>query len=511
MKPIQAWALLGAVLCVAFGLRVWGMGYDLPHIYHPDEPSYVSISQHIFKTGELNPGFFHFSSLLFYLNALAYIPFYLGGSVLGVFQSTADILPPVAVAMGVVQAPTPAAVLLGRAVSILFGVATVFMASVVGKRISGRAAVGLLAALVVAIEPSSVWHSRLITPDTLVTFFVLCTLWASVRIFERGRAWDYVLAGLFVGLSASSKYNGALAMLPVVAAHFLHVRSPAQGFHWLVLAGVSSLVGFVVTTPYSILDYPAFLRDLNFEIHHYSTGHPGMEGAPFRWYVLNMWSTGGLLFPMAFLGMLLGFVRQRRATLLLSAFPVLYFVFICNFAVRNDRTFLPMIPYLAILAAWFAVQCWDHVRQMRPAGYLAFAKPVFVSVLAFALLAIPLSKSIADGRELGKPDSRELARGWIAKNLPAASKVAFESYAPFMDGSQLSLQPVSRLIDHDADWYAANGFQYLVFSQGMFGRFYADPPRYPDEIAQYDALFDRFERVAEFPDDKYTIRVYRVR
>jgi hypothetical protein len=34
--------LVVAMLAFAFGLRVWGIGFGLPYIYHPDEPTYVS-------------------------------------------------------------------------------------------------------------------------------------------------------------------------------------------------------------------------------------------------------------------------------------------------------------------------------------------------------------------------------------------------------------------------------------------------------------------------------------
>ena len=99
--------LVALLLGLSVLLRVWGFNYDLPYIYHPDEPSYVAFSQRIFQTGDLNPHFFNYPSLFFYINAVAYIPYYLFGKALGVFHTPYDILPPISLAMGVSRLRCP--------------------------------------------------------------------------------------------------------------------------------------------------------------------------------------------------------------------------------------------------------------------------------------------------------------------------------------------------------------------------------------------------------------------
>ena len=51
---------------------------------------------------------------------------------------------------------------------------------------------------------------------------------------------------------------------------------------------------------------------------------------------------------------------------------------------------------------------------------------------------------------------------------------------------------------------------YLVFSETMFRRFYADPVKFAADIARYEALFSTFEEVKVFTDGGYEVRVYRV-
>lgn len=298
--------------------------------------------------------------------------------------------------------------------------------------------------------------------------------------------------------------------MPLLLAHFLHYGRTAFKQPKLYLALLFCGAGFLATTPYAILDSAKFLNDLRFEVQHYSTGHAGMEGNTLKWYLNYMWKTGGGLYLLAFLGVLYGFVLRPKETSLLSIFPIVYFAFISRFVVRNDRTFLPMTTFLFLLAAWFLMTIFDKLRKVQIASLQRLFPGVFAG-LVIAVLAFPISKTIADIRNLTTVNSRETARIWIDNNLPPGAKIALESYSPFVNPSRFSVQGFARIIDHEPEWYVEQGFDYLVFSQGMYGRFYHEPERYESEISQYNNFFKRFYLVKQFTDGNYEIRVYRVK
>jgi len=66
------------------------------------------------------------------------------------------------------------------------------------------------------------------------------------------------------------------------------------------------------------------------------------------------------------------------------------------------------------------------------------------------------------------------------------------------------------MTEHPPQWYSVKGYQYLVFSQGMYSRYFRDPKRYPQEVAEYQALFDRFPLVKKFEDGGYEVRIHEV-
>ena len=501
--------LLASILVIALLLRAWGLVYDLPYIYSADEPVNISTSQQIFKTGDWNPHRFDYPSLFLYLNALAYWPYYLVANLLGITPARHDILDPIVLAMGVTRAPMPSTVVLGRVLTLCFGMGTVALAFLAGRRVSGIPAVGLLASLMVATSPTTVKHSRLITPDTFATFFALASLLASTLVSSTGKPWHYALSGFCVGLTASSKYNGILVAIVLVVAHFL--RRGRKGFlhYGLPLAGFSCVVGFLLATPYAVLDSRSFLDAVRFDVSHYSTGHAGMEGESLRWYLSYMWKTGSVVYILAAAGILYGAIARKKAMGYIAAFPVTYVAFISSFTVRTDCTCLPAAPFLFILSSWFIVQLSDGLRRVKRQTVRSLCLAGLAS-LGTVALALPMLRTVADIQRLQTVDSRQSARIWIEKNLAHGAKIAIESYSPFVEPSLYEVTGLGKLIDHSPEWYVEKGYDYLVFGEAMYGRFFLEPDRYAAQVSQYELLFRRFPLMVLFNDGDYEVRVYKV-
>jgi 4-amino-4-deoxy-L-arabinose transferase-like glycosyltransferase len=497
-----------AILLLAALVRLWGIDHDLPYVYHPDEPINVEVTQRMIKSGDPNPHFFSYPTLFYYLNALAYVPLYAAGAMTGKFSSPADIPGLDSIAMGTTLAPAPSVVLLGRSVTLLLSLGIVALCYVAGRRLTGRPAIGVLAALLYAVAPAGVEHGRYLSPDTFVTFMALVAFLPTIGILQRGGTRDYVAAGLFAGLTASTKYNGALIGVALLTAHFLREGSAGFRDFRLYLALLLCAVGFFAGTPFALLDGHAFLRYLTYQYGHYSGGHAGMEGNTIRWYFGHMATTAGIAFAFAGLAGALALWKRDQPILLLASFPAVYFLFISSFEVRNDRTFLPLTPFLFLLAASLLVRIWDYA-QMASKGRWRLLAIASVAVLVGCVVVEAATRTVIDGVRLTTINSRETARTWISVNLPPNSKVALESYAPYIDPGRFRIEALHALIDKDPSWYEATGVDYLVFSEGMFGRFYREPERYANQVARYDALFTRYPLLKSFNDGNYQIRVYQ--
>jgi 4-amino-4-deoxy-L-arabinose transferase-like glycosyltransferase len=510
MKRItKAQILIGFILLISLLIRIWGLSYDLPYIYHPDEPWPIRIGYQMLVTHDFNPHFFDWPAFIIYVNMVIQAFYYPIIRVLGLGNPSGITNPLIELTMGVTFSPVPIIVLLGRLTTVCFGIGTIAATIFAGKEIARDIKVGLLAGMLMAIFPTNVSLNRYITPDTYATFFLSVVFLASIYIFRSGKTWAYVIAGISLGLAASSKYNSALIVIVLLASHFF--RTGWHGFkdYRLYLALFLGGLTFLIVNPYALLAFPEFFAGFLSVSKHYSTGHPGMEGNTLSFYLNYMWQTGGMIYILATLEILRGIYSRSKEIILLSIFPVVYFIFITSYIVRNDRTFLPLTIFAFLLAASLLMHISRNANALRSNVFHRWFNLAMVCLLLVCLIW-PSSQTIKDTIQLTAVNSRATARIWIADNLPRGSHIAIESYSPFIDPTQYSVQGLGEIINYAPNWYIQNGFDYLVFSQGMYGRFFLEPKKYPNEVTEYDRFFGQFFLVKKFNDGNYEIRIYKV-
>jgi 4-amino-4-deoxy-L-arabinose transferase-like glycosyltransferase len=507
---VRAATALAGVLFVALVLRIWAVGFGLPHLHHPDEPSKINSALGILKSGDPNPHYFKKPSLQIYLTVAAEGVYYLTGKTLGWYDSVQDLPAPVILTGGVGFIESPGAIVLGRLITVVFGVASVYLMYLIGLRLSSDPWVGVLAAAMLAVCPSHVAFSRVIHPDALMLCFFLLTIYASIRIVREGRWQDYVIAGLACGFAAGSKYNGFFAIVLPTLAHFMLARRLPQRDSRLALAYLSVAVGFLITTPYALISPGPFLGSVLFESLHYVNGHPGMEGEAPKWYLSYLLLYEGPVALLAIVQLVRGYRTKSRDMIFLSIFPLAYFALIASLPVRNEQTLLPVMPFVYLFAAAGAVAFVRGLRVRWPSLRAAAGVPLG-SAIATLLLLVPMSRSVAGNVELNTVDSRETARLWIERHLPAGSRIVLESYSTYADPARFKVKGERFLYIKPIEWYVDGRVDYVVFGELAYGRFFDDPERYAEEVAAYRELFRRFEFVQRLDDGGYEVLVYKVR
>lgn len=500
---------LAALIVIGFGLKVWGIGYGLPYLYHPDEPLGATVALNMIQSGDLNPHFFGYGSLFFYLNALAYIPYYGIGRLAGLFHSPADIPPLHMLILGVGHSLMPSQIILGRLVSVLLGTLCIPMVYWLGTRLSHRR-VGLLAAAFTTISPTIVQHSQFITPNILATLTIVATLMTLARLTRESRWPSYALAGAAFGFAVASKYNAALLICPGAVAFFtLHgwetLRRPG-----VYISAVTAVMAFLIVTPYAVLDFPKFVEDTRFHLNYYSSAsHPGMEGNTVEFYATYVIGHEGLVAFLGALPVVVYFKKRQRTGLILAAFALPYVLYVSTLRIRNDRTILLALPILFVMAADLLAMIWRRLTDDGDRRSRRLARSALAVFTALSLIYMGW-QMIAQNIQQITPDAREYARQWIEANVPARSRIIAEIYSPFLDPAQRAVTYVDYLNRHPPDWYIDQDYEWLVMSSGAFGRYYAMPDRYPVEVAQYEALLARFPEAAHFDQDGFTVRILRV-
>ncbi len=451
--PIRSIAYISIVLllAIALGLRAWGANFGLPaYVYHPDEPAVVERAAGILRTGNFNPEWFHYPSGYIYTQTAAYIAYFLWGAVRGNFAFVPEYT-------------LPQFYLVGRLTTAIFGTLTVLVVYLIGQK-AYRTRVGLTAAMLSTFSYLSIVHSHYATTDVPSSFWVaLCTLFA-LLILQRSQMIWYVLAGLTAGLAASTKYNAGLVVLLIPLAHVMSTTWGEWGYldRRLVLGLLAAAGGFLIGTPYALLDLPTFLNGLGFELYHYNTYQPGYTGQSGMWYLRAIFTSADAPLGLTWAGGLVyALVRPAKHTILFLAFALLYYLGLARAAVHFERNLLPLLPILSVLAAAWLNSLADWVESHRATQM----RLVLIAAIGVSMIP-PTVASLLFDWSITRMDIRPAAGDWVSRNIPVGAKIAIEHYSIPFPREKYEVVDILRLWDYDAAYFSEQNFDYVIVSNG---------------------------------------------
>jgi 4-amino-4-deoxy-L-arabinose transferase-like glycosyltransferase len=504
-----AWPALGAILIGSLALRLWGVRQGLPYAYNTDEADhFLPRAVAMFQQHSLNPHYFAnppaFTYVLHGLLAVAY------GSARGAVHAfehhPADVYT------------------LARVATAVLGVGALWLLYATGARLFGRV-LGLLAAAIEAVAFLPVFYAHLALNDVPTLAPATLSLLGSAGVLRKGRARDYLLAGVGLGLACASKYTAGIMLLPLIAAAVCRFeREPGAVRRALVgvaLAAAAAVLAFLIANPYALLDYQAF----HSELVHQSTlagEAQGKLGAPRQgglvYYLWSLtWGLGWVPALAALGGAVTVWRSQARLGWLLVPAPVLFLAFMGLQGRYFGRWLLPIVPILCLLAACFALQLTGGiVERLAPAWREQRARSMSIALIALAgvlLCAQGLIYSVHSDLVLSREDTRSLTRAWMLAHIPPGSPIVVEPVSPAQWGSPWrkyyslvsvisadgALQPSAHRVVGIEEYertlapaligyYEKGRYCWVVRGSTQSGRAFADAKAVPLALAYYRAL-----------------------
>jgi 4-amino-4-deoxy-L-arabinose transferase-like glycosyltransferase len=489
-SPQTTWVLISAFFVVALLVRAWGARFGLPeYVYHPDEHAIVDRAAAILRTGDYSPHWLNYPSVYIYLQALSYIAYFLISAARGFGNTIPDPAP-----YGFYFA--------GRLMTALLGALTVPLVYALGSRLYDRKT-GLVSSALLTFCLLHVVHSHYVTTDVPAAFFVALSLLCCGLLLRSAEIRYTLLAALFAGLAASTKYPAAVTLVPVLVSQSLarpldRGRTLAQR---LGLCLATFACGFLLGTPYAFLELNTFLSSLASVLGHYGASQPGFEGAnTWLWYLqTTLTSADVLLVGLGLVGVLWAAVKHHRTDLVLLSFLLPYYVLISLWRVRFERNLVVLLPPLLVLGArllveavsWLATR-WSVLRRWE---LLLLTGVTVLTVLMPAWAVLQFDEA------LSQRDHRTLAAEWVNSNVPPGSRIVTEAFPIPLDQDRFEVVQLVRIDSEDLEWYEAQGIQYVIVSDGHWRVLLAQPEEYAREIQTYEDILSHSVVLREFPGE----------
>ncbi|MGD9401346.1 MAG: glycosyltransferase family 39 protein [bacterium] len=494
--------LLVLIVLAGAYLRLNTLGWGLPDFFEEATPWRQALGMWGGRTGSLdfNPHFFNYPAFSFYIQWIGQAFVYLAGRATGEFSSIQQM-------QMQVEANPGRFIVVGRLITTLFGIGTIYLAYRVARDVFSPV-VGLTAALFLAFNFAHIRRGQFIATDVPLLFFVMLAFVPICRIAMEGRNKDYIWAGICVGLAAGVKYPGFLTAAGIIAAHVYRHSTQKHDYKVIVsdprvyMSGAVALLAFFAVSPYCFLDFSGFLRDFRFEQTHMKIGHFGApdQVVSYHRYLVSVFPAV-LTVPiavLALLGLVYAVMKYRAASIVLLAFPLVYFAVVGSWKTAADHYIFPLLPFLLIYAALFLRYVFGRIPSSRR-GLIVLG--------AACLLLIPSATRIYGFYSRQDiPDNRTVAREWIMANIPGGAGIVKEKYTPDLDPGAYavfelplsSLYPRSTAPFYDLRWY--EDFDYVIISDEVYRRYMGEPAEFPGHVEFYRSLEARCELVMEFDD-----------
>lgn len=458
-----------AISLLALGLRLWSLDYGLPGVFNMDERPILDRAL-TFAKGDPNPHNFLYPTLYLYLLFAWEALYFIVGRLVGWFGSLAAF-------QNAFFVDPSGHVLAGRALTALFGTATVPAVYVFARRLYGPG-VGLAAALFLAVAPLAVRDAHYVKLDVPVTLFAALALGTLALIVAEpdlaARRGPWMLAGLFAGLAISTQYYAGVLAVPFVAVALGDVRRSGRwprSLSLLMLAGVSTVVGFILGSPFFFFQLGVVSRDFT-ELRQVDIDRAvgsGLFSSINAYGRLLPDAAGAITAVLAVVGSVSALVRDWRRGVLLVCFPVAFLIFVAN-TFPASRYLNVILPCVSVAAAYAA---WELAKIARNA-----ARPAMVGVCILAA-APALADSVRWDRFFGEADTRTLAASYIEREVPAGSTILVQPYsAPVRQSREALVEalrahlgdearaPVKYRLQLAASPYPAPAFRTLYVGEG---------------------------------------------
>lgn len=412
-----------------------------------DEPVLTSATLKMIGEPQLTPAdsFNYHMPLTPYL----YAPFFVVvmGALLffGVFASVQDL-----VAFGIVE--WGQFIIIGRFISVLLGVGTLYLFWRLTKHILGGTWIPLLAVYLLATHLLFIMMGHFAKIWMPQMFFLMLAWLCIARFFQKENLAlrDYALVGLSAALSFGIHFIGILVFVPFLVVHWLRERHNKWRdillHRGLLLSGGIVLLSaplWYLLNPHGVGNYAS--RALS-SLGILGGGAPAADVATVTFiekttfYLLVLWEYEPLVTLLFIPAMVFFFLRRRDWFWIIISFMAAYYLVIGPLVGGSGlklepRFVLPLVPFVALVVA-FGVGLWAQYERGRV---------LFFSVLTLLIVTAPIGSIMWDYK-LFAPYTPEVTHDWIESRLPTGSTILFIDY-----GEPLKLNENKATLEHIHD------------------------------------------------------------
>lgn len=366
--------------------RVYGIGWGLPFLFHPDERNMAVAASTLSFSTMLDPHFYAYNQLplyiVFFINLIT-------GELLTVVRAT----------------------VLLRILSAVASICTVYLWFRLLKKEHMPLFVQIFGVLFFICTPVFIQFAHFGTTESLLIFlFLLCLL-----VID-----NPILLGIALGFSIATKISAiqllTLPFLYIVMKLIKGKMHIQRAIHYVSLVVFISLIFSIAFSPHILLSYQKTIGALRYEsavgtgaLHvFYTQQFIGTKSVLFQLFSIFPYALGLPLFVLSLVGFVYALYKKNRYSL--------YF-------------FILFLPSAFLYAKWVRFMIYPYVLLLFFAvlAVRAVYRNAFLKIIVSIVLLFHIIIGIAFLEVYSFPDVRIRATDWIVRHIPQGSRILTES------------------------------------------------------------------------------------
>ncbi|KKN33787.1 hypothetical protein LCGC14_0800200 [marine sediment metagenome] len=465
------WTLVSLFMGLCFIVRIRGLNYQLPDLAYGDEHAVAGAVFSALEKGDLTllqgKHSFWYAPFYSYILAVTSLITIKLSSIFGWFSSINTF-------------PVWVVYLIGRWISIIFSVATIFVVFKISKDFFDLR-IGAIASLFMIITPYHIISSYYAKPDTLLVFLCLISFYFTLKISKTGQKKFYFWASFFWGLGLATKL---LALGFVVPILFVFVLTEYQSNlnlglrirrllinRYLAMIFLGGVVGYLIGNPQVLFHPIQFYTDIMnnlfgvYVIKSITKLEDVKISIPWFFNIYYSLLNPKYILFISFAGLIVLLKKNWRwgFIFMLTIISVQVFILPATLAYGSVHHYLSIAPLFYLLAGFFFIFLLNSLsfnkKLYKYAGFLLF----LFFILFASLKWVPDAAKAADFVSGMKTETRDNdPRRWILSNIEPGSKFLMQKSSnwPFLSEK---IYEIHSDVDTSATFFEnIKGYDYLI-------------------------------------------------
>ena len=478
-------------LIIGLFFRVYGLFWDAPYFFHPDERNVASLvtnnyeesSYKILYTGTYSYGNF----IPLYLTGLLSI----GKPLLNQINNDTFVQ----------------AIILLRINTIIFSILLLYLILLFGNLLSR--AIGRIALVFATFNIGLIQHSHFGTVDIFATFWIFLTFYLLIVLIRKLDLTYLYFSILSLAIACSAKLNSMIFIVITGIVFLYYAKQKKEKKSYLIataLLGISTLITatLILSPYYASVDFANLFRYEREMVTgviqvFYSGSFVGTIPVLFQFtsiypFLLNL--ILAIVLPFSLVHACFEFFKKKNAVVLLTLLGFLILFIPSSFLYAKwSRYLLPTIPFAIILISHFIIhvskdKCWPKIC-------LAFASLVFaliyITTVFYARTPIDAAK-------------------WAKQHMPSDARILTESYDIGITTFNSTFSKIELFDFYDLENNPTKQSEldslikktdYVVLpSQRVYKTRLSHPQEYPKGYKFYNTLFfnhEKYKKIYETP------------